>query len=394
MKFKLLLPFLFTITGVKLSAEVNFLMQPEWAKVLQSSKAENKFILVDAYTDWCSWCKTMDKTTFSDKATADYIHDHFVPVKMEMETGFGATLAMKYRVNGYPTFLIFAPNGQFIDRVIGYQGPEEFQKSLAKIIATPVTQYPTGVSAKLDLDYPDFYKAAFIKNKGEKRVNPDSATVVNYLHGKDVPQELAWSVLVRFGNLTDEFDRALLKDAARLSSMYGANEVQSLIGNIIYKRFRKVVALKDEQAMLNEIFPLADKYLGDNAASAKLEYKLDFYKAQKDYTKVFEALDGLSLKLGSASGSMVNSICWGIYLESDDAAVLNQCAARMKEVISKEPDYANLDTYAALLYKTANYTQAKIYAEKAIAAGKKADQKVSETEGLLTKINAAIATRR
>jgi thioredoxin-related protein len=394
MKFKLFLPVVFTIVGFTLKAEVNFLMQPEWAKVLQSSKAENKFILVDAYTDWCSWCKTMDKTTFGDKTTADYINSHFVAVKMEMETGFGATLAMKYRVNGYPTFLVFAPNGQFIERVIGYQGPEEFQKSLAKIIATPVTQYPTGVSAKVDLNYPGFYKAAFIKNKGEKRVNPDSATVVSYLHKKDVPQELAWSVLVRFGNMTDEFDEVVLRDAVRFSSMYGENEVQSLIGNIIYKRFRKVVALKDEQAMLNEIFPLADKYLGGNAATTKLEYKLDFYKAQKNYTKVLEALDDLSLKLGSASGSMVNSICWGIYLESDDAALLNQCAARMKEVISKEPDYANLDTYAALLYKTANYTQAKIYAEKAIAEGKKADQKVSETEQLLAKINAAVSLKK
>ncbi|MGC6414302.1 MAG: DUF255 domain-containing protein, partial [Bacteroidia bacterium] len=27
---------------------------------------EGKIILIDAYTDWCGWCKVMDKKTYTD----------------------------------------------------------------------------------------------------------------------------------------------------------------------------------------------------------------------------------------------------------------------------------------------------------------------------------------
>jgi len=44
-----------------------------------------KKIFVDVYTDWCGWCKEMDKTTFRDKKVADYINQNFYPVKFDGE---------------------------------------------------------------------------------------------------------------------------------------------------------------------------------------------------------------------------------------------------------------------------------------------------------------------
>ena len=49
-------------------------------------KTEKKIILIDLYTDWCGWCKVMDKKTYANEAVAKYINDKFYPVKINAET--------------------------------------------------------------------------------------------------------------------------------------------------------------------------------------------------------------------------------------------------------------------------------------------------------------------
>lgn len=45
-----------------------------------------KPILVDVYTSWCGWCKVMDRETYSKADVADYINEHFYPVKLDAES--------------------------------------------------------------------------------------------------------------------------------------------------------------------------------------------------------------------------------------------------------------------------------------------------------------------
>ena len=55
----------------------------------------------------------------------------------------------------------------------------------------------------------------------------------------------------------------------------------------------------------------------------------------------------------------------------------------MKLAIEKDPGYAEIDTYAALLFKDKQFAQAEKYAILAIETGKKANEDVKETEELL-----------
>src|SRR5438105_1727182 len=51
-----------------------------------AKKEINKPILIDLYTDWCGWCKVMDRKTYSDKNVIAYLQEKFYVVKLNAET--------------------------------------------------------------------------------------------------------------------------------------------------------------------------------------------------------------------------------------------------------------------------------------------------------------------
>jgi len=49
------------------------------------SEKKPKKLLVDIYTDWCGWCKKMEKDTYSKEELAKYINKNFYAVKFNAE---------------------------------------------------------------------------------------------------------------------------------------------------------------------------------------------------------------------------------------------------------------------------------------------------------------------
>jgi thioredoxin-related protein len=42
-------------------------------------------LFIDTYTDWCGWCKKMDKETFTNSVITDLLNNKFYPVKFNAE---------------------------------------------------------------------------------------------------------------------------------------------------------------------------------------------------------------------------------------------------------------------------------------------------------------------
>lgn len=60
----------------------------KWLTIEQAAermKAEPRKLVIDVYTDWCGWCKKMDKETFTDPAVAALINKHYYAVKLDAE---------------------------------------------------------------------------------------------------------------------------------------------------------------------------------------------------------------------------------------------------------------------------------------------------------------------
>ena len=60
----------------------------KWYNIEEAMKLNEKNpkkIFVDVFTDWCGWCKTMDKNTFNNPQIAEYLNKYYYPVKLNAE---------------------------------------------------------------------------------------------------------------------------------------------------------------------------------------------------------------------------------------------------------------------------------------------------------------------
>ncbi len=111
-----------------------------WLKSVQPALAQagqsNRLVLVDLYTDWCGWCKKLDKDTYANPQVAQFVASRFVTVRMNAEDGGeGQSLATQLKVRGYPCTVILDANGKYRGRAYGYFTPQEFPDKLTKIAA-------------------------------------------------------------------------------------------------------------------------------------------------------------------------------------------------------------------------------------------------------------------
>ena len=119
-------------------------------QAIEQNKTEKRTIFIDVYTDWCGWCKVMDKNTFNEPQVAKLLNEKFYPVKFNAEQTedvvFNGTtfkfvpygnkgshqLAMALLNNqmSFPTVVFLNENYTSAFPIPGYRKPEEFHKYL------------------------------------------------------------------------------------------------------------------------------------------------------------------------------------------------------------------------------------------------------------------------
>ncbi len=110
----------------------------------QEAKASDKLMLLDfTGSDWCGWCKLLDKEIFSQPEFKEYATKNLVLVEVDfprMKEITAATkiqnerLAIKYRIQGFPTIIVLNGDGKKVAE-FGYMqgGPEAFIAELEKL---------------------------------------------------------------------------------------------------------------------------------------------------------------------------------------------------------------------------------------------------------------------
>ncbi len=56
-----------------------------WEEAVERNKTAPRKFIVDVYTDWCGWCKVMDRETFTVDSISNYLKTNFYCVKLNAE---------------------------------------------------------------------------------------------------------------------------------------------------------------------------------------------------------------------------------------------------------------------------------------------------------------------
>jgi thioredoxin-related protein len=361
---------------------INF-FEGKWNDAIAKAKQENKQVFLDCYTDWCYWCKVMDKETFTDTAVVGYLNRNFICVKREMEKDpEGIALGMKYHINGYPSYAIFSGEGLLVDMIVGYSPAPDFLSSLKTAKQSTKAKFP-GFSAQLDPGYPEFYKASFGPSK--KRKFPEQDVVTKWLDDqKDLSSEVCWSVMWRFA-LNDKYNNWIIESRVKLSELYGEEEVNDKIGSIYYVKVNDAAKAKDESAFQSALTGVKEN-LPAQYPYMYYSFSQLYYQKTGDWNKYANVTQQYIDTAGFSNAGFVNSASWTIYESCEDATVIKQAAAWMEKVCASTEEYMYEDTYAALLYKSGDYKNAEQVALHAIELGKKEDADIAATEQLLANI--------
>lgn len=175
----------FAISGLSAQEKIEWIKIDQLEKSIGQTNNQGKKILVDCYTDWCGWCKRMDKDTFSDTLIAKIMNYYFIAVKFDAECQENITLKGKeYKSNGttskkknphqlayyllnnrlsYPSFSIMNTDLNVIEVIAGYNNPNEFEKMLVFF----------GEGLNTELDYNQFAKEYETKYRADilKKIN-------------------------------------------------------------------------------------------------------------------------------------------------------------------------------------------------------------------------------
>ena len=91
---------------------------------MAAGKKEGKKILINFFADWCTYCKKMDRETFSKSDVAAYMNENFISIKLNSDVE--KQLSREFRVSGLPTTWFMDKDGEKIQAVPGYLNREMF----------------------------------------------------------------------------------------------------------------------------------------------------------------------------------------------------------------------------------------------------------------------------
>jgi thioredoxin-related protein len=230
--------------------EINF-EKGSFAEVLSKAKSENKNVMIDFFTDWCKWCVELDRVVYTNKDVVEYANTGQINWKIDAEKGEGKELAERYNIKGYPTIVFVDPDGNEIDRIVGFFKPAEFLRIMK--------DYNSGINTY-----------GYLKNKLE--INPDDAEA-NYLMGKK---------LLEYGDADRSkqyFEKVLNTDKENISGYTDNSKMYYALLKNDYQSLKDFSTIYPGSDVLKEVAIMVAEYCyqnNDNYEEAAKQYKIAF----------------------------------------------------------------------------------------------------------------------
>jgi thiol-disulfide isomerase/thioredoxin len=434
--FSLFFSFLFSQDSSEASTSqegIKFESKLSWNEIKAKARSADKYIFLDCYATWCAPCKYMDAAIYPLKEVGDFFNKNFLNVKVQMDRtdkdnptvidwySDAAELRGKYKVNVFPTFLIFSPQGELVHRIIGISATGKQFIFLASNGLKSSTQYYTQLKNwQQNIQDTAYIKSALtnaIALSDTVNIKEINREFISILKNKDFNEEQAILIVQATFSKSDAGFNFLLEHIEKIKSMKNARvvilhklarivfeaeisiymntpfssvnwamlsdklkkdypncgtefntHIESLFKEQVTSEIRRMYASFNNEPNEKEIRAhFIKRFPGYDFTQIQLEAAVLYYESKQYWNKCEIAAQKLLEQYKSnLLPDQINDVCWFyIFLNGQKKQSLQTAIQAMSKVIVTKPNGQNLDTYANLLYKSGDVKLALDWEKKA-----------------------------
>ena len=124
---------LLLFAAAPLQAQVRFETSSTDA-VRELARQQKKLVFIDLYATWCPPCRAMERQVFSQKEVGDFVAQHFVAARYDVDQPTGRQLLDRFGHGAIPLYLVFDVTGTLWGTISGASPADTFVANLQSIL--------------------------------------------------------------------------------------------------------------------------------------------------------------------------------------------------------------------------------------------------------------------
>ncbi len=263
--------------------------EEDWLAVFEKASKENKFVFVDVYTDWCTYCHQLDNEVYTSPEVIEYFSEHFINVKFDAETEFGYPKSKRLNVSGYPALLFLTENQQVFQRIDGfvpapalmaYGNGVENMKTRLPILEASYESKTISKEEKLEL-------IAILELNDQNRANEIAEEYINQLNSDDYLNLETFWLLSRYQNhLNGAPFQHILNNKSLLIETHGQNEFNDYMAAVYNDNLTLAIKYGDEALLQKLVSHVLKEFIDfDQLPQAKYTTKALYYGQRGELDK-------------------------------------------------------------------------------------------------------------
>lgn len=361
---------------------VHFEHELSWSQVQAKAKAENKYIFVDCFTTWCGPCRYMRTVIFPQAEMGNFFNDKFVNIEVQLDTtskdneqvrswyADAHAIMTGYSINAFPTYLIFAPDGRALHRIVGGGTVTSFIREVQEAFDTTKQYYTKLNQFENGRRDSAFLRQFAIQAKDAYDPSLGKKLVKAYLAGQPTLLTPAALDLISLytSRSTGEYFGFLADHVTEINRVLGPGKAENKLRSIFMTDGRGIrfneKRISDWQNYQKKIAAT----LPAQADEITMRINIDFYLAKKDWPKFEKAITTYMKQYSKhMNNEDMNSIAWSVFENCANASCVSQILD-ISSQLKNTNEAAFLDTYANLLYKSGKKNEAIALQQKAVDA--------------------------
>ncbi len=377
---------------------IEFQNRLTWSQIKEKAKNEKKYIFMDGFTTWCLPCRVMSNEIFPQPNVVNFFNTNFINVAVQFDVTKNdneevrrwyqdaKSLLDSYKINSYPTYLFFNPDGELVHKVLGASPSAEDFISKAKIALNPDMQFYT-LKRKYEAGKRETDFLLLLINAGQLADERDFTPLVinEYLATQnDLLTKINLKLItVATLKITDPGFSILRNHADKADEIVGNGKSAAIVNTIL---FDEVVLpyLRDngkknnygggmivysgkinENVNWSQIKEKLNVEYSDLSEKIVMAAKPIYYEWLKNWPKFIESVSEYGNTL---SNDKLNSYAWVILSNCESQQYIDSALAWSKKTLTGEDPKKVLYsyTYSNLLYKSGKKEEAIKFLAEAV----------------------------